>query len=389
MKKAVVLIAALLMVGSLAFAMTPSFGIWGRTLFTVAGGTSRTGFDGIYQGLGPNWDGNGPRLGLHTTFTTEKVEFKLVLYFNGAQTGKASADYGGNQNLQVMSAFGTIKFIPDLLTVYVGKNNGDGWDFFRYETSATANNINNGNCGRMNGWGLLVAVAPKDSGLTVVGQWKLPNPTGFDYWGGVAPVYATSNTIGEMAKNANIGVSYQIPDIAKIVLAYVTDPSGGNILGNPGEDNKLAPFVEPDHNVLLRAHLLMVPNLTLVVEGKVWGLNIEGADLSFKAQLFAAYTLDALWIGLGAEFQMVGGGATSYGAYLEAKYNLGAVTVALAGNFIDTNTEVDGFRIKIMPWVLLNDFNTRIAFEYYIHNTETSDQDSWWAIPIYFTFSIW
>jgi len=396
MKKAVLLIAALLMIGSMAFAATPSFGIWGRTLFTLAGGTSRTGFEDIYQGIGPNWDGLGTRLGLHTEFTTDKLGFKIVVYFNGAATNIPSETYGGNQNINVMSLFGTLKFVPDLLTVYVGLNNGDGWDFFRYENANVSNNINNDNCGRLNGWGLLVEVAPKDSGLTIVGQWKLPPPGGFDYWGGVAPPYSSTLTIQETMKNFNLGASYQIPDLMKIVLAYVTLPSStvtiwSNAGANPEgviNDGGIAPTDEPDHNILARFHLQMIPDMTLIPEIRVWGFNV-GDDINFKTQLVAAYALGDLWIGLGAWFGMVAE-VGNYGINLEGKYNLGPVTVALGVNFGDRDMDADtGMSLKIMPWVLINDFNCRIAFEYYIHDFETSDEDNWWAIPIYFTFSIW
>jgi len=387
MKKAVVLIAALLMVGSLAFAATPSFGMWGRTLFIVAAGSSEAAYEGdVLQGLGPNWDGNGPRMGLHMTFSTDKVEFKYVLYFNGAAATIPAQTYGGNQNINVMSLFGTLKFVPGLLTVLVGLNNGDGWDYFRYENANTSNNINNGNCGRMNGWGLLVAVEPKDSGLTIVGQWKLPVPNGFA-WVGYNPPFADGWVIEEIAKNANIGASYQIPDLLKVTLAYVTSPSstvtvyGANLVNQGG----LAPYAEPDHNILLRLQLLAVPGLTLIVEGKVWGFNV-GDVINYNAQLVAAYSLDALWIGLGAWYGSVAE-VGNFGANLEVKYNLGPITVALGVNFGDNNMDVDGMQLKIMPWVMLNDFNTRIAFEYSM-DTDIDTRANW-SIPIYFTFSIW
>lgn len=409
MKKAVVLIAALLMVGSLAFAMTPSFGIWGRTLFVLAGGSSEAAYDGIYQGIGPNWDGNGPRLGLHIEFNTEKVQFKVVLYFNGAMAQPAAANYGGNQNLQVMSMFGTLKFVPDLLTVYVGKNTGDGWDFFRYENANTSNNINNDNVGRMNGWGLLVAVAPKDSGFEAVVQWKMTEPSGFG-WAGYGLPFATDLEIGDIMKNIQAGVAYRIPDLLKVQVGYVMLPTGGNLEANrvtvwtdtdndnvrdPGEEYSfgngvangnggLAPDTQ-DHNIFARVFLLMVPNLTCVLEGRFFGW--ENADQSnFKVQLVAAYQMDALWIGLGAWYAQVNE-IGNFGVNLEGKYNLGFLTAGLGVNFGDSNMDVDGMQLKIMPWVLLNDFGTRIAFEYSM-DTDIDTRANW-AIPVYFTFSIW
>src|SRR4030042_6772196 len=107
MKKAILLIAALLLVGSMAYA-APSFGIWGRTVFVLAGQTANN--TQIYQGWGPNWMGSGQRMGLHATFTNDKIEFKFTFYMN--QTTIAPSNL-----------YGTVKFIPDLLSLYVGQYN--------------------------------------------------------------------------------------------------------------------------------------------------------------------------------------------------------------------------------------------------------------------------
>jgi len=380
MKKAILLIAALLMVGSLAFAET-SFGIWGRTVFTLAASSNATGAT-VDQSWGPNWGAEGPRMGLHATFSNDKIEYKFTFYFNGAFVSDAlnparGADIYGtpadttddpiidldpNGNLDMVNMYGTLKLIPDLLSVMVGRMDGDGFDTFRKTSPNPNSDVNNDNIGRMNGWGVIIAVSPKDSGFDAALQIKTPTPNEDSY------------NIANQIYNLNVAASYALPSLLKFTLGFVNQAT------YDGTANT-------DYNIFARIELLAVENLTLWVDGRVHG--IETNAIAMKYVLGAGYKMDALGIYLGAYFAIPASPATnlSYGANLEGQYDLGDVTPGIILTISDGDTSVAGIAFSVQPYVNLDDFGTRIAFEL-TYDTAGAGTLTW-AVPVYFTFSIW
>jgi hypothetical protein len=349
MKKAVLLIAALLMVGSFAFADF-SIGCWGRTVLQLAGGL--TGDSTIYQGWGPTW-GVGPRLNLNTDFTSEKVEFKLTLYYGGSDISNPTAT----------NFYGTLKFVPDLLSVIVGKVSGDGFDTFRKTSPNPNSDMNNNNIGRMDGWGIIVAVSPKDSGFDAALQLKTPDPTDTQ----------NAYNIQDQIYNINVAASYALPDLLKISAGFQNSPG------------VVFPDASSDYNIWARVELLMVENLTLWVDGRFYGFGTVTA-ISMQYNLGFGYKMDAFGISLGANFKVPASPATnlSTAANLEVTYDLGDLTLGGIVSFGIPDFSATGMTFGIAPYINLDDFGTRIAFEF---NYDTSGSGSYtWAVPVYFTF---
>ena len=84
---------------------------------------------------------------------------------------------GGNRRSQIVNAYGTLKFVPDMFTVYIGEFNGDGWDHFRLDSAHPIHDVNNNNVGRFSGWGAILDVAPKDTGFEAAVFAKLGDPS--------------------------------------------------------------------------------------------------------------------------------------------------------------------------------------------------------------------
>jgi len=362
MKKAILLIAALLLVGGMAFA-APSFGIWGRTVFMLAGQTAND--DQIYQGWGPNWMGSGQRMGLHATFVNDKIEFKFTFYMN--QTTIAPSNL-----------YGTVKFIPDLMSLYVGQYNADGWDNFRQNTYNPNSDLDNNNIGRVDGTAIILDIAPKDSGLEIAGVLKTPAPNsgynGWNWWPGY--------TIEDQLANMGIMGAYMIPDVLKIQAGFIQAP--GQVVGGTG-----ASRTRGQANVFARVYLLMVDGLKLFIDGRVYGF--ENADSLMESTLLGvSFKADALGIYLGAKLALPLSGQAiglAYNANLEVTYDLGPVTAGLIAMLADGDTDVDGLDIGVRPYVNFDDFGVRLAVE--IRYNTVSGQGLTWMVPVYFTLSIW
>jgi len=358
MKKAILLIAALLLVGSMAFA-APSFGIWGRNVFILAGQTANN--SQIYQGWGPNWMGNGQRMGLHATFVNDKIEFKFTFYMN--QT-----------TISPSNLYGTVKFIPDLLSLYVGQYNADGWDNFRQNTYNPNSDLDNSNIGRVDGTAIILDIAPKDSGIEIAGVLKTPAPnsgySGWNWW----PGYTIENQL------ANMGImgAFTLPDVLKVQAGFIQAPGQAVSGTSTGQAN-----------VFARVYLLMVDGLKLFIDGRVYGFETANS-LMESTLLGVSFKADALGIYLGAKLALPLSGQFTYLNYqanLEVAYDLGPVTAGLIGILQDTNTETDGLNIGVRPYVAFDDFGVRLAVE--IHYDTTAGAGLTWTVPVYFTFSIW
>jgi len=368
MKKAVLLIAALLMVGSLAFA-APGFGIWGRTEFQLAGGME--GDDTIYQGWGPTWSSIGPRMGIHTTYSNDKMEFKTTFYFNGA-IWQAQTGWPSDAFVEIVNMYGTLKFVPDLFSMIVGKVDGDGFDTYRKNTAHPTADMHNANVGRMRGWGLIFVIAPADTGFDAALQLRTPPPDNNGRY---------AYDIEEQVKNISLAASYKVEDLIKISAGYVNYGDAGDAyasVATPDNANK---------NIFARVELLMVPDLTLWVDARFFGFETDVFNMEYL--LYAGYKMDALALYLGVGLGVADPDILGLRATLEVTYNLGFLTLGAVLVYVDGNLDVDGMDMSIRVYGLLNDFAVRLAFEYNMIDMGGAGETSSWSIPLYFTFSIW
>jgi len=403
MKKAVLFIAALLMIGSMAFAMpNVSVGMWGRTTFALAAGSTDPANTGVYQGWGPdwgtyywdwnrhevvdpppgtgadalipgyNWTGRGgPRMGFQVDTTGDKAEWHMKIRIDS------------NQVTQLSNAYGVLKFIPDLLTVNVGYICGDGVDNFRKNSPNAVNDVHNSNIGRMAGWGIWIIVAPKDTGFEAVVQWQTPIPGAESgnskSWKFIGSVHYNENwDIGGMLLNTNIAASYKIPDIMKITLGTVLVPASE---GNWG----LYP-AQTQRNIFGRIELLMVEGLILWVDGRYWGMENSTSNMNFV--LGAGYKLDALNIMLGVVVGINPAGDISFDIEPDIEYGLGDITLGFAASIAGSSVSGANLKVNVFPYVALLDGAFRAGFEYTLNTVDTADFN-YWCIPLILTFSFW
>lgn len=344
MKKAVVLGMILLALGTLAYAdASVGFG-WGRTTFTVAGNSG----ENILSGWGINDFPSAPRENLDLAWSGDHTAFHLTGYLDGTV-------------LSWVGIYGTLKLMPDLFSVMIGRFDNDGWDAFRKTSPHPIRDVNNGNVGRFNGYGIILDVAPKDSGFEAAVMYKTGDPT-----------TDGTETIEKTLINTNVGFSYTVPNTVKIVAGSTS-----------GTDNTVV--YAPHRDIFGRVELLMVPNLTAWVDVKYTGFDAKPDAVSnINAELAGAYDMKPLTIVMAAVFGSndVGGtSVTSFGVVPEVYYNMGAFTLGVYGNLMvgDSSAISDTMSWAVEPYVKLNDFNTRIS----VNITKSSDKGQPnWEIPI-------
>jgi hypothetical protein len=365
MKKALVLGVILLAVSSLAFADT-GMGMWGRTAFDLAIGQSGTGAStDITQDFGVSFWPGQPRENVNLWFSSDKAAFNFTAYFWGAQFDPANS---------LVNAYGTLKLVPDMFTLLIGKFTGDGWDNFRKTSPHPIHDVNNGNVGRINGWAIIGDVQPKDTGIEVALAWLTAGP-------GTIP-----NTLAGNARNVVVAASYTMPNTVKITAGSTTaNLDDETVASGATHENQL------DRNVFGRVELLMVPNLTLWVDAKYWGFDAKPtSQTNIQAELAAAYSMDALTVVLAATF---GNGEvfgitkseSAYAVYPEVYYNLGVATVGLYAMVGGSTITDSGIAYAFEPYVKLNDFNLRLSF-YYTGSTATGAISNF-EVPILIDFS--
>jgi hypothetical protein len=354
MKKALVLGVILLAVSSLAFADFGT-GMWGRTAFDLAMGQTGTGAStDITQQFGVSFWPPQPRENMNWWFSSDKASFNYTVYFNGAVPS-------------YVNMYGTLKLVPDMASLQIGKFTGDGFDDFRLTSPHPIHDVNNNNIGRLAGWGILAIVAPKDSGFEGVLGWMVQDPTSA----------TPSNTIGGNARNVAALASYTVPNLVKVSAGTTTN---GALDDTTTHENNL------DRNIFGRVQLLMIPNLTLWVDGRFWGFDEKPTtSTNIAAELAAAYSMDALTAVLAATVMSGSvGNVLAYAAMPEVYYNLGMATVGLYFNVSGSNISGSGIGYAVEPYVKLNDFNLRLSF-YYQGNTTTGALGSW-EIPLLIDF---
>lgn len=386
------------MVGGMAFAApNVSVGFWGRTIFCVAGGTDQDAFDSIYQGWGPNWgtyDGGwqgapGPRMGLAVGVSSDKLEWHMNFRIDG------------NQLTRLADCYGVAKFIPDLLTMQIGFRNADGLDNFRKTSPNVINDIHNENVGRMEGWGIWLIVAPKDSGFEAALQWRTDVPEGYGLYHNSGAfnscAWYTDWELVDMIVNLNVAASYKVPDVIKITLGWVSLPDDNE---SGGSDNTYPGAYGP-RNIFARFELLMVPDMTLWLDARYWGLEDELSNI--KINLGFGYKMGDLNLMLGAAVGIMDEVGTTdshitFDIEPNVEYDLGDITIGLGAGFAGNTLDDSNMRIRGYPYIRLDDFafTTGIQIIYNTEegtNTNPSSGDNYgnfeWYIPIMFTFSFW
>jgi hypothetical protein len=345
MKKAVVLGMILLALGTLAYAdASIGFG-WGRTTFTVAANSGEQ----ILSGWGINDFPSAPRENLDIAWSGDHTAFHLTGYLDGTV-------------LSWVGIYGTLKLMPDMFSVMIGRFDNDGWDAFRKTSPHPIRDVNNNNVGRFNGYGVIFDLAPKDSGFEAAVMYKTGDPTTGALIGGTERIMQTLN-------NTNVGASYTVPNTVKIVAGSQTEGT----------------LYTPNRNIFARVELLMVPNLTAWADVRYAGFDAQPDAVSnINAELAGAYDMKPLTIVLAAVFgsnDVAGTSVTSFGVVPEVYYNMGAFTVGVYGNVMvgDSSAISDTMSWAVEPYVKLNDFNTRIS----VNITKASDKGQPnWEIPI-------
>jgi len=378
MKKALVLGLILLALSSFAYAdggATVSFG-WGRTQFTLATSSSAAGAtvqQGWY-GVGVNWP-NGIRQNLDLAWSNQYTGFNTTLYIGAPNAGGnnvlASIPYINVQNL-----YGTLKLVPDMFAMYFGQFEGDGWDHFRLDSPHPIHDVNNSNVGRFFGWGLILDVAPKDSGFEAAAFVKVSDPSAN---GG------KDLDLAEQASNYAVAASYTMPNMLKIMAGTNTFGFADGV--TPGGSHR---------NIFASVQLLMVPNLTLWDEFYFAGFDIPSpANYSiWSDELAGQYVMDKLTIVLAAFFggNSAGGSPDYSGAPLlignytawavdpEIYYNVGVANIGLYASIAGTSIANSGIGYYIEPYVKLNNFGLRVSFGYI--GSSAAGAISKWEVPI-------
>jgi len=362
MKKAVVLGMILLALGTLAYAdASIGFG-WGRTTFTVASGQSGTGAStDILTGWGIPDFPPAPRENLDIAYSGDHTAFHFTAFLDGTA-------------LSWTNIYGTLKLMPDMFSVMIGQFNGDGFDAFRKTSPHPLRDENNGNVGRFNGYGIILDIAPKDSGFEAAVMIKTGDPSAIPtnfadplnlIFG--SPATGSPATISDTFTNTNVGLSYTVPNAVKVAVGSTT-----------------AQVYHASRNVFGRVEVLMVPSLTLWADVKYAGFDIQPTAQSIiDAELAAAYDMKPLTIVFAGKFGMsdaTGTSVTTWSVYPEVYYNLGAITLGLYAKVNGDSVANSGIGYGVEPYFLLNDFNTRISFMY--TGSTATGVLSTWRIPI-------
>jgi hypothetical protein len=395
MKKIVVLLVALVLISSLAYADV-GVGIWGRTVFILAYGSDvPDGVDSrVWQGWGPDWGGaGGPQMGIAVWWTSDLMEYHFKYKYNNNEVAGS----------MIPEAWGLLKILPAYgLTVQLGYR--EEQNDFRETTPTTFHDMNAVDCGRMNGWSAIVMVEPPDMGLKVGLQWRMPI-------GG--PDYPIQYNI----YNVGIGASYTVPDMVKITVGSMVDAPAW-------EGDATALFPSQTRNIFGRIHLLMVPDLTLWLLAKYTGIEPSSVDAEaidvdgdgvdetlvfndnsvIEILLGAKYVMGDFSIASGIDYKMTTPkdddneatdeiAVSMIEANIDPAYNLGTMVVgAVIGMTMemddDDNDESVGLYIE--PYVKIPDFNMNIAFKYGMNADHDPDTDDFtWSLPIQVDFSFW
>jgi len=370
MKKLLVVLLALTCLSALSFADGVTVGMdFARSQFSVAGQVTPAGGTAgdIVQGaLDPTADfpSNQQRIDVQLAWSSDHAAMNLTGYI-----GHTNA-----QPLEFVNAYGTLKLVPDMFKLIIGRVAGDGFDAFRWDSAHPIHDVDNSSVGRFAGWGIIADLAPKDSGLEVAL---------FAKDGDAAAVVpnAVSLPIMQSLDNYGIGASYTLPNL-------VTIQAGSQAMGTV-----VAPFVDgaAKRNIFAGVKLLAVPNLSLFDSFFYRGFDLPTALTIYSDELAASYTmgpLTAIIAVLYSSDNTLGTSSVATGLQIfpEVYYNLGAITVGLYAGYQMASIQGisnNGSTIDVEPYVKLNDFGLRISFHYQSTTlVGATNATSTWEIPI-------
>jgi len=272
-----------------------------------------------------------------------------------------------------VNMYGTLKLVPDMFTAYLGRFQGDGWDHFRVDSAHPIHDMDNASIGRFSGWGMILDVMPKDSGFDAALFLKSGDPT-------LAPVNGANVGIAGASSNYEVAASYLVPNTVKISAGSTTF---GTYNATKGSSQR---------NIFGRVELLMVPNLTAWDQTYYAGFDQSTTITIVSSELGLSYDMKPLtlilagffgknsnaWGGGGADYS--GTGYTSWAAFPEVIYNMGAISLGLYAGVGGVSTSGSGISYTVEPYVKLNDFGLRVSFQY--TGNSTSGAPSNWEIPI-------
>jgi len=346
MKKLLVVLLALTCLSALSFADGVTVGMdFARSQFNIA---SQVGSGAIMQGsTDPTGDfpSNQQRITVSLAWSSDHAAMNIAGYIG----------HVNDQPIEFVNAYGTLKLVPDMFNLMIGRIAGDGFDAFRWDSAHPIHDVDNNSVGRFAGWGIIADLAPKDSGLRVALMIKdgdaannLPD--------------ATSLTIEQSLTNYSIGASYTLPNLLTIQA------------GSQATATAVAPYTPQmsDRNIFAGVKLLMVPNLSLFDSFWYKGFDVQPTAVTiFSNELAGSYVMGPLTIVLAvlyaSDATVPAATVTGLGIYPEVYYNLGAFTVGLYGGYTMssvTGVSTSGSVIDVEPYVKLNDFGLRVSFHY-------------------------
>lgn len=369
MKKLLVVLLALTCLSALSFADGVTVGMdFARSQFNIA---SQVGSGDIMQGAtDPTGDfpSNQQRIDVQLAWSSDHAAMNLTGYIGAANV----------QPIEFVNAYGTLKLVPDMFKVLIGRIAGDGFDAFRWDSAHPIHDVDNNSIGRFAGWGIIADLAPKDSGLEVALFVK-------DGDAAAATPNAANLLLAQSLTNYDIAASYTLPNLLTIQAGSSTFATANN------------PYVSQmsDRNIFGGVKLLMVPNLSLFDSFWYKGLdkkNLSGDSLTiWSDELAAQYVMGPLTIVLAVLYgsdNTLGSSnvATALKLYPEVYYNMGMITLGLyAGYEMDSVQGVtnNGSIIDVEPYLKLNDFGLRVSFHYQSATpVGSTTATTTWEIPV-------
>jgi hypothetical protein len=366
MKKLLVVLLALTCLSALSFADGVTVGMdFARSQFNIA---SQVGSGDIMQGaVDPTGDfpSNQQRIDIQLAWSSDHAAMNLTGYIGHVNV----------QPVEFVNAYGTLKLIPDMFKVLIGRMAGDGFDSFRWDSAHPIHDVDNNSIGRFAGWGIIADLAPKDSGLEVAVFIK-------DGAAGAAVPNAANLTIGQSLTNYDVAASYTLPNLLTIEAGSTTFATADN------------PYVSQmsDRNIFAGVKLLMVPNLTLFDTFWYKGFDVQPTALTiYSDELAASYAMGPLTIVLAVLYGSdntlgTSSVATTLSVLPEVYYNLGALTVGLYGGYSMVSIQGvsnSGSTIDVEPYIKLNDFGLRVSFHYQMLTpVGSTTATNTWEIPV-------
>lgn len=347
MKKLLVVLLALTCLSALSFADGVTVGMdFARSQFNLA---SQVGSGDISQGaVDPTGDfpSNQHRIDVQLAWSSDHAAMNLTGYIGHTNTNP----------IEFVNAYGTLKLVPDMFKVLIGRMAGDGFDAFRWDSAHPIHDVDNNSIGRFAGWGIIADLAPKDSGLEVALFLK-------DGDAAATAPNALNLPIGQSATNYDIAASYTVPNLLTVQAGSTTFATAS------------VPYTAgmSDRNIFAGVKLLMVPNLTLFDSFWYKGFDVQPTALTiWKDELAAQYVMGPLTIVLAVLYGSdntlgTSSVATLLQIYPEVYYNMGMITLGLyAGYEMDSIQGVtnNGSVIDVEPYIKLNDFGLRLSFHY-------------------------